>query len=153
MVTNYILGRLKAREAASTLRNLEFRKAEIDAVANLLPEAQKIVKQTEGTQDQHAPRRLLLFSIGSLGNAGVHRNRAAQSQGAFKDPQLRPEVAGRCGWFRRRAELDALGVARGPKFDKIIEQLFELQLRGRARTPEDRTKALRNLAGIREESW
>jgi hypothetical protein len=48
-------------------------------------------------------------------------------------------------------ELDALGVARGPKFDKIIEQLFEMQLRGKARSPEDRTKALRNLAGIKEE--
>ena len=49
------------------------------------------------------------------------------------------------------AELDALGVPRGPKFDKIIEQIFDLQLRGRARTPEDRTKALRSLAGIKEE--
>jgi len=48
-------------------------------------------------------------------------------------------------------ELDALGIARGPKFDKIIEQLFEMQLRGKARSPEDRTKALRNLAGIKEE--
>jgi hypothetical protein len=48
-------------------------------------------------------------------------------------------------------ELDALGVARGPKFDKIIEQLFEMQLRGKARSPEDRTKALRSLAGIKEE--
>src|SRR6202044_829161 len=49
------------------------------------------------------------------------------------------------------AELDALGVPRGPKFDKIIEQLFEMQLRGKARSPEDRTKALRSLAGIKEE--
>jgi hypothetical protein len=48
-------------------------------------------------------------------------------------------------------ELDALGVPRGPKFDKIIEQLFEMQLRGRARDPEDRAKALRQLAGIRDE--
>jgi len=49
------------------------------------------------------------------------------------------------------AELDALGVARGPKFDKIIEQFFELQLRGKARTPEDRLKALKNFAGIKDE--
>src|SRR5579863_5347356 len=49
------------------------------------------------------------------------------------------------------AELDALGVPRGPKFDKIIEQIFDMQLRGKARTPEDRTKALRNLAGIKDE--
>jgi hypothetical protein len=49
------------------------------------------------------------------------------------------------------AELDALGVPRGPKFDKILDQIFEMQLRGRARTPEDRAKALRQLAGIKDE--
>ena len=48
-------------------------------------------------------------------------------------------------------ELDALGIPRGPKFDKIIEELFELQLRGRGRDPESRVKILRNLAGIKEE--
>ena len=48
-------------------------------------------------------------------------------------------------------ELDALGVARGPKFDKIMEQLFELQLRGRGRDPESRVKILKNLAGIKDE--
>jgi hypothetical protein len=48
-------------------------------------------------------------------------------------------------------ELDALGVPRGPKFDKILDQIFEMQLRGRARTPEDRTKALRQLAGVKDE--
>jgi hypothetical protein len=49
------------------------------------------------------------------------------------------------------AELDALGVARGPKFDKVIEQLFEMQLRGKGKLPEERTKILRNLAGIKDE--
>ncbi|MGH7838795.1 MAG: hypothetical protein ACREQC_13370, partial [Candidatus Binataceae bacterium] len=48
-------------------------------------------------------------------------------------------------------ELDALGVARGPKFDKVIEQFFEAQLRGKGRTPEDRVKLLRQFAGIKEE--
>ena len=49
------------------------------------------------------------------------------------------------------AELDSLGVARGPKFDKILEQFFELQLRGKVRTPEDVTKRLKQLAGIKDE--
>ena len=33
----------------------------------------------------------------------------------------------------RSNELEALGVPRGPKFDKMLEQLFEMQLRGKAR--------------------
>jgi hypothetical protein len=49
------------------------------------------------------------------------------------------------------AELAALGVARGLKFDKIVEELFSLQLAGKGRSPEDRTKLLRKLAGIKEE--
>src|SRR6202041_3719617 len=48
-------------------------------------------------------------------------------------------------------ELEALGVERGPKFDKIIDQFFELQLRGKGKTPEERTKILKNLAGIKDE--
>jgi hypothetical protein len=48
-------------------------------------------------------------------------------------------------------ELDALSIPRGPKFDKVLEDLFELQLKGRARDPEFRAKILRKLAGIKEE--
>jgi hypothetical protein len=48
-------------------------------------------------------------------------------------------------------ELEALGVERGPKFDKVIDQFFEMQLRGKGKTPEDRTKILKNLAGIKDE--
>ena len=46
-------------------------------------------------------------------------------------------------------ELDALGVPRGPKFDKILEQLFELQLRGQGR---DSRKTARRFCGILRES-
>src|SRR6202046_3744863 len=43
-VTGYLLGRLKSRESAAALREMEFRSAEIDAIANLIPEGQKIWK-------------------------------------------------------------------------------------------------------------
>jgi cell division protein FtsN len=48
-------------------------------------------------------------------------------------------------------ELEALGMERGPKFDKVIEEFFQLQLLGRARKPEDHAKILRKLAGIKEQ--
>ncbi len=47
-------------------------------------------------------------------------------------------------------ELEALGMARGPKFDAIVEQVFAMQLTGRAKTKEEREKILRKLSGIKE---
>jgi hypothetical protein len=49
------------------------------------------------------------------------------------------------------AELEALGVPRGPNFDRILERFFEAQLRGKGRTPEERSQLLRKLAGIKPE--
>ena len=47
-------------------------------------------------------------------------------------------------------ELELLGMARGPKFDKVVADFFQLQLLGRARAPEDRVKILRKLSGLKE---
>ena len=47
-------------------------------------------------------------------------------------------------------ELEALGMARGPKFEQIVEQVFAMQLTGRGKTPEEREKILRRLSGIKE---
>ena len=55
-----------------------------------------------------------------------------------------PGVAGRGN------ELELLGMARGPKFDKVVADFFQLQLLGSARAPEDRVKILRKLSGIKE---
>jgi hypothetical protein len=48
------------------------------------------------------------------------------------------------------AELEAIGLERGPKFDKVLEDFFQAQLLGKARKPEDHAKVLRKLAGIKE---
>ncbi|HXQ25748.1 MAG TPA: hypothetical protein VN822_05005 [Candidatus Acidoferrales bacterium] len=149
-VTRYIFGKLKAREAAAALRHLEFRTAEVDAIAHLVPEAQKIVKilrsrKTNSARDAYfylasVPPEMLVFIEVELPNPrAVSKIRNYVQK--WRPMRLALPVA----------ELDALGVARGPKFDKILEQIFEMQLRGKARSPEDRTKALRSLAGIKEE--
>jgi tRNA nucleotidyltransferase (CCA-adding enzyme) len=149
-VTGYLLGRLKSRESAAALRDMDFRSAEIDAIGSLIPEAQKVVKVLKGRKTNSArdayfylaslPPELLVYIEVELPNPKALSKIRAYIQ-KWRPIRLALPFA----------ELDALGVARGPKFDKIIEQLFEMQLRGKGRTPEDRTKALRNLAGIKDE--
>jgi len=149
-VIYYIFGRLKPREASAALRHLEFRSAELDAVASLVPETQKVVavlkgRKTNTPRDAYAyiaslPAEVLAFIEVELPNPKA----LSKIRNYFQK------------WHPMRAalpanELESLGIARGPQFDKILEQLFEMQLRGKARNPEDRTKILRQLAGIKEE--
>lgn len=149
-VTRYLLGRLKSREASAALRNMEFRSTEVDAIAHLLPEAQKIVKILKSRKTS-APRDAYFYL------ASLPPEMLAFIEVELPSPPVLSKIRSYLQKWRPMrlalpvAELDALGVPRGPKFDKILEQLFERQLRGKARTPEDRTKALRELAGIKEE--
>ena len=149
-VTYYTLARLKPREAAAALRHMEFRSVESEAISSLVPEAQKIVKtlrsrKTNEPRDAYfyiasLPPEMLVFIEVEMPNPRALSKIRSYVQ-KWRPMRLALPVA----------ELDALGIPRGPKFDKILEQLFEMQLRGKTRTPEDRTKALRSLAGIKEE--
>jgi tRNA nucleotidyltransferase (CCA-adding enzyme) len=149
-VTMYTLGRLKDREANSALRNLEYRSAEIEAIANLIPEAQKVVKVLKGRKTT-APRDAYVYL------ASLPSEMLAFIEVELPNPRALSKIRNYIQKWRplRLAlpigELDALGVPRGAKFDKILDQLFDVQLRGKARTPEDRTRILRDLAGIKEE--
>ena len=149
-VTYYTLGRLKDREAAAAMRNMEFRAAEIKEVDELVPEAQKIVHNLKGRKT-NAPKDAYFYL------ASVPPEMLAFIEVEMPNPKAISKIRSYLQKWRplRLAlpvgELDALGVPRGPKFDKIIEDLFELQLRGRGRDPESRVKILRNLAGIKEE--
>lgn len=149
--TFYIFSRLKPREASSAMKDLEYRAAEMDAVAKLIPEAQKVVHTLKGrkmnaAKDAYAyissvPAEILAFIEVEMPHpAAVSKIRAYVQK--WRPLKLSLPVG----------ELEALGVGRGPKFDKILEQLFEAQLRGKGKTPEDRTKLLRQYAGIKEEA-
>jgi tRNA nucleotidyltransferase (CCA-adding enzyme) len=148
--TYYIFGRLKPRDALSLMKRLEFRAAELEAVSKLVPDAQKVVQTLKSRKMSSA--RDAYFYLASLPPETL----------AFIEVEMpNPAALSKIRSYLQRwrplwlslpaAELENLGVPRGPKFDKLLEQLFEMQLRGKGRTPEDRTKLLRQLAGIKEE--
>ena len=149
-VSYYVLRKLKSREASAAMRNMEFRSNEVEAIGQLVPEAQKIVKvlksrKTQAPRDAYfyiasLPPEMLAFIEVEMPNPAAMSKIRAYGQ-KWRPMRLALPVA----------ELDALGVPRGPKFDKVLEDLFEMQLRGRARDPESRAKILRKLAGIKEE--
>jgi hypothetical protein len=49
-----------------------------------------------------------------------------------------------------RAELLGLGLEAGPKFEKIVHQLFLEQLDGKIKTHQQLLKEFRSLAGLKE---
>ena len=63
-VLYYIFARLKPKEAVAAMRQLEFRQAELDAIAHLVPEGQKIVQVLKGRKT-NAPKEAYSY-ISSL---------------------------------------------------------------------------------------
>lgn len=148
--TLYILRRLKPREMVSILRDLDYSQSEIDTIVDLPDKARELVKalksrKTESPRDAYfyiasLPPEMLAFMEAEIPDArAVSKVRNYLQK--WRPLRLALPVA----------ELDSLGVPRGPKFDQILEQFFEKQLRGKGKTPEERTKLLRDLAGIKEE--
>jgi tRNA nucleotidyltransferase/poly(A) polymerase len=150
-VANAILGRLKDRERASALSHMGLRAAEIHAVTEIESEAAKIVKilagpKTASPRDAYAflektRQDLLAYIVAESSNSkAVSKIRNY----LFKWKPMRNALPGVA------AELEAIGLERGPKFDKVLEDFFQAQLLGKARKPEDHAKVLRKLAGIKE---
>jgi tRNA nucleotidyltransferase (CCA-adding enzyme) len=150
-VAHAILARLKDRERATALSHMALRPAEINAIAELESEAAKVVKLLAGPKTasprdayaflEKARQDLLAYILAESSNSkavGKIRNYM------FKWKPLRHALPGVA------AELEAVGLERGPKFDKVVEDFFQTQLLGKARKPEDHAKVLRKLAGIKE---
>ena len=150
-VTYAVLGRLKSRERSSALHNLGFRASETDAVANIEDESLKMVKMLSGRKtalpgDAYAflektPGDVLAVAMAESSNSKALNKIRAYLQKWRPLRQALPAAV---------MELESLGMARGPKFDHVIEGLFNQQLLGKGRVPEDRIKVLRKLSGIKE---
>jgi tRNA nucleotidyltransferase/poly(A) polymerase len=150
-VTVAILGRLKDSERKTALSRMSFPSSELRAVQDVEPEALKIVKLLSGPKTatardayaflEKAPLDLLAYILAESNNG--------KAVGKIKTylNKWKPIRQGLPGVVM---ELEALGMERGAKFDKVVEDFFQLQLLGRARKPEDHAKILRKLAGIKE---
>ncbi len=149
--TSAFLGRLKAREQSAALHRMGFRASEIERVLHLEADAQKTVRMLAGRKTaapvealnylEKAPLDLLAYILAESSNSKAI---AKIKNGLFKWRPIKNNLP------LAVAELEAIGMPRGPKFDKVIQQFFEKQLEGKARSPEDRIKLLRKLSGIKE---
>jgi tRNA nucleotidyltransferase/poly(A) polymerase len=151
-VTVAILGRLKDNERKGVLGRMSLPSSELRAVQDVEPEALKIVKLLSGPKTaaardayaflEKAPLELLAYILAESNN-GKAVGKIRTYFGKWKPlRQALPGIA---------TELELLGLERGPKFDKVVEDFFQLQLLGRARKPEEHAKILRKLAGIKEQ--
>ena len=85
------------------------------------------------------PTPLLLFLLAYYPQTNIQNRVKTYFQ---KVPQVKAGLP--------RAELAALGVPPGPKFEKILERIFLDQLDGKIKTPAQLQKELRSLAGVKE---
>jgi tRNA nucleotidyltransferase/poly(A) polymerase len=85
------------------------------------------------------PRQLLLFVLAHYPQAKT-QNRVKNY--LFKYPEIRANLP--------RAELQSLGVPPGPRFDKILDRVFQDQLDGKIKSQQQLMKTLRAYAGIKE---
>jgi tRNA nucleotidyltransferase (CCA-adding enzyme) len=146
-----ILSRLKDRELSSTLSKLGYRSAEIEAIEKFPEKANEIQKELTGKKTktpieayryiEKIPMEYVAYLLAESSNSAALSKLKAFLHKWRPVRQALPIVA---------TELEALGMPRGPKFDQIVQDVFAIQLNGRAKTPEERVKILRKLSGIKE---
>lgn len=147
-----ILGRLKDRELSNALSKAGLRSAEMVVVLGFEEKALAAQKELVGKKMQSPvdayrfleklPLEEMAYLLAESNNSGALSKIRAYLH------KWRPI---RNGLAQVANELEALGMARGTKFDQIVEQVFSMQLTGRGKTPEEREKILRKLSGIKEQ--
>jgi len=150
-VTLAVLGKLKSRERSVTLHRLGFSSSAVGAVLQVENEVQKVTKTLAGRKTAQAADAfaflektrtdLVVLALAGSSNAKV-ANKIRNYLRRWRPLRLALPAAS--------LELESLGMARGPKFDKVMQVFFQAQLLGKGRTPEDRIKLLRKLSGIKE---
>ena len=146
-----MLSRLKDRELSNTLSKLGYRSAEIEEIEEFPEKAQEVQKELTGKKTktpieayryiEKLPMEYVAYLLAESNNSTALSKLKAYLHKWRPIRQSLPVVG---------TELEALGMPRGPKFDQIVQEVFAIQLNGRAKTPEERVKILRRLSGIKE---
>jgi tRNA nucleotidyltransferase/poly(A) polymerase len=146
-----ILSRLKDRDLSNTLSKLGYRAGEIEAIEKFPEKALDIQKDLAGKKTktpidayryiEKIPMEYVAYLLAESSKSAALSKLKAFLHKWRPVRQALPIVA---------TELEALGMPRGPKFDQIVQDVFAIQLNGRAKTPEERVKILRKLSGIKE---
>lgn len=146
-----IVGRLQPREQSGLLSKTGFRSAKVDAVLGLADAALRaqrelISRKCEAPIDAYRFLEKLPLEQVTWLLAESSKSKALSKIRAYLQ-KWRPI---RLALPAVIAQLEGLGLARGPKFDAVVEQCFAMLLAGRGKTAEERVKILRKLSGIKE---
>jgi tRNA nucleotidyltransferase (CCA-adding enzyme) len=146
-----ILGKLKSRDLSGVLHRARFRSNDIAAILKLEAEGKKLVRLLISRKTAVPRDAYTLLEATPLDLVGYV---LAESKNTKAKAQIRNYLS---KWRPLRmslpsvvTELEALGMEHGPKFDKVVEDFFNAQLKGKAKLPEERVKLLRKLSGIKE---
>jgi len=108
-------------------------------LARLLASSKASLPSQAFTLLEGQPPHVLVFLLANFPQAKV-QNRVKNF--LFKFPTVHASIP--------RAELLTLGLEPGPKFEKIVHQLFLLQLDGKIKNHPQLIKEFRSIAGIKE---
>jgi hypothetical protein len=146
-----ILSRLKDRELSNTLSKLGYRSAEIAEIEEFPEKVAEVQKELTGKKTktpieayryiEKLPMEYVAYLLAESSNSAALSKLKAYLHKWRPIRQSLPVVG---------TELEAIGMPRGPKFDQIVQDVFAIQLNGRAKTSEERVKILRKLSGIKE---
>jgi hypothetical protein len=150
-VIHAILGRLKDRERSGSLSRMAYRSADSEAILEIESDAAKAQKFLAGrkTADpveafhflEKLPLEQTAYILAESSNSKV-LGKIRNFLHKWRPLRLAlPSV---------EIELEGLGMPRGAKFDKVMQEVFKQQLLGKGRKPEERIKLLRKLSGIKE---
>jgi tRNA nucleotidyltransferase (CCA-adding enzyme) len=144
-----LLSRLSPAHRNRLVRSIVADGKTLKLALGLDAEARKLVKILAGSKAgtpsfvhqllESQPQPVLLYVLMHFQQATVQKR---VKSFLFKHPQVRAKLP--------RAELQALGVEPGARFEEILNQVFFDILDGKIRTQPQMTNALRELSGVKE---